>query len=201
MNKGTFAKNGFYSNRYTWFTGSATYTLDNANKFTLVAGGDYAHTTKSTLATPLFQNNEAILDLVYIHIAKPWAFATGFQYTRVPAGSSIGALTSASTAGGGMLLNYSFDDGSPLAGVSLPVRLEYISSTGSLANGTPNLLYGPGSNAWSITVTPTYQYKIFFVRLEFSHVGAYGTTPGLAFGPGGTNTTQTRGLVETGILF
>jgi Putative beta-barrel porin-2, OmpL-like. bbp2 len=92
---------GFYSNRYTWSTGSATYTLDSANKFALVAGGNYAHTTKSTLATPLFQNNETILDLIYIHNARPWAFATGFQYTRVPAASSIGALTFGSTAGGG----------------------------------------------------------------------------------------------------
>jgi hypothetical protein len=192
---------GFYSNRYTWLTGSATYTLDNANRFALAAGGNYSHTAKSTLATPLFQNNETILDVVYIHIAKPWAFATGFQYTRVPAIPSIGAATPASTAGGGLLLNYSFDDGSPLAGVSLPVRLEYISSTGSLADGAPNLLYGPGSNAWSITVTPTYQHKIFFARVEFSHVGANSTTPGLAFGPGGTNTTQTRGLFELGILF
>jgi Putative beta-barrel porin-2, OmpL-like. bbp2 len=88
-----------------------------------------------------------------------------------------------------------------MPGVSLPVRLEYIASTGSLANGTPNLLYGPGSNAWSITVTPSYQYKIFFVRAEFSHVGAHSTTPGLAFGPGGTNTMQTRGEFEIGILF
>jgi len=92
-------------------------------------------------------------------------------------------------------------DASPLPGVSLPVRLEYISSTGSLANGAPNLLYGPGSNAWSITLTPTYQYKIFFVRAEFSHVKANSTTPGLAFGPGGTNTTQTRGVFEIGFLF
>ena len=42
---------GFYSNRYTWLTGSATYTLDNANRFALAAGGNYSHTDKSTLAT------------------------------------------------------------------------------------------------------------------------------------------------------
>jgi hypothetical protein len=78
---------------------------------------------------------------------------------------------------------------------------EYISSTGSEADGGPNLLYGPGSNAWSITVTPTYQYKIFFARAEFSFVGTSNTTAGLALGANGTNTTQTRVLFETGILF
>src|SRR6266481_4338683 len=51
---------GFYSNRYTWLWGSAAYTLDKENTFSFVAGGNYSHTTKATLATPLFQNNEQI---------------------------------------------------------------------------------------------------------------------------------------------
>jgi hypothetical protein len=76
-----------------------------------------------------------------------------------------------------------------------------MASTGSLANGAPNLLYGPGSSAWSITLTPTYQYKIFFARAEISHVGTNSTTSGLVFGRDGNNTTQTRFLFETGILF
>jgi Putative beta-barrel porin-2, OmpL-like. bbp2 len=53
----TFAfswNDGFYSNRYTWRWGSAAYALDKENTFSLVAGGNYSHTTKSTLATPLF---------------------------------------------------------------------------------------------------------------------------------------------------
>jgi hypothetical protein len=79
--------------------------------------------------------------------------------------------------------------------------VEYISSTGNALNGAPNLMYGPGSKAWSITVTPTYQYKIYFVRAEFSYVDASSTTPGSAFGPLGVATSQTRGLIETGVLF
>jgi len=99
------------------------------------------------------------------------------------------------------LANYSFPDDSPLPGFSLPLRFEYIASTGSAANGAANLLYGPGSKAWSITLTPTYQYKIFFARAEFSHVGTSSTTPGLVFGRDGMNTTQTRAILEAGILF
>jgi hypothetical protein len=53
--------------------------------------------------------------------------------------------------------NYSFADESLLPGVSFTLRFEYIGGTGSAANGAPNLLYGPASNAWSITLTPTYQ--------------------------------------------
>jgi len=200
---------GFYSNRYTWLTGSATYTLDPANTFVLAAGGNFAHTAKlttttpffQTTATPLFQNNETLFTLGYTYNSAPFTVTPYFQFTHVPAASSIGALSSASTIGGAILGNYSFAETSPLSGFSLPLRFEYISSTGSLAEGAPNLLYGPGSKAWSITFTPTYQYKIFFARAEISHVGTSSTTPGLIFGPSGTNTTQTRGLLEVGILF
>lgn len=200
---------GFYSNRYTWLTGSAAYTFDKANTLSVIAGGNFAHTAKvttttpffQTTATPLFQNNETILNLIYTYNSAPWTITPYFQYTHVPTASSIGAFTSASTYGGAILANYTFGEDTPLSGFSLPFRFEYISSTGSLASGSPNLLYGPGSNAWSVTLTPTYQYKIFFARAEFSHVGANSTTPGLAFGRDGTNTTQTRFLFETGILF
>ena len=208
----TFAlswNDGFYSNRYTWLWGSAAYALDKENTFSVVAGGNFAHTTKvttttpffQTTATPLFQNNETILNLIYTYNAAPWTITPYFQYTNVPAASSIGAFTSASTYGGAILANYSFGEDTPLAGFSLPIRFEYIASTGSLAKGSPNLLYGPGSNAWSITLTPTYQYKIFFARAEFSHVGTNSTTPGLVFGRDGMNTTQTRGVLEAGVLF
>ena len=81
------------------------------------------------------------------------------------------------------------------------VRAEYISSSGSLAAGAPNLLYGPGSDAFSITVTPTFQYNIYFARAEISYVSASSTTPGFALGPTFNNTEQTRVLFETGILF
>jgi hypothetical protein len=83
----------------------------------------------------------------------------------------------------------------------LPFRVEYIASTGSVADNSPNLLYGPGSNAWSLTVTPTYQYERFFARAEFSYVGANHTAAGSAFGAGGTKKTQARLLAETGFLF
>jgi hypothetical protein len=200
---------GFYSNDFTWLTGSATYTLDPVNSFVLAAGGNYSHTNKvttttpffQTTATPLFQNNETLFTLGYTYNSAPWTVMPYFQFTHVPASSSppMNTTSSGSTIGGAILANYSFGDDSFLPGFSLPARFEYIGSTGSV--GAPNLLYGPGSKAWSITFTPTYQYKVFFARAEISHVGASSTTPGLAFGPNGTNTTQTRGLLEVGILF
>ena len=87
----TFAfswNDGFYSDRFTWLSGSLTYTLDSSNSFVLAAGGNYAHTTKATLATPLFQNNSTLVTLVYTYNAAPWTITPYFQFTNVPGNSS-----------------------------------------------------------------------------------------------------------------
>ena len=104
---------GFYSNRYTWLSGSATYTFNSSNNVVFAAGGNYAHTTKmttttpffQTTATPLFQNNETLFTLVYNYNAAPWTITPYFQYTHVPTASTIGAFTTASTYGGAILAN------------------------------------------------------------------------------------------------
>jgi hypothetical protein len=70
-----------------------------------------------------------------------------------------------------------------------------------LAEQSVNLLYGPGSGGWSITLTPTYQYQRFFTRVDLSLVRATSYTPGDAFGPTGTNGDQPRGVIEVGFLF
>jgi hypothetical protein len=79
--------------------------------------------------------------------------------------------------------------------------MEYIQATGNLSSGTPNLLYGPGSQAWSLTITPTYQHGIFFARADAAYVGIGGSTPGTAFGPHFDKTAQVRFLLEAGVLF
>jgi hypothetical protein len=197
---------GFYSNQYSWAWLSATWTINKANTLAFIGGGNTRHSTKATIATPLFQNNEQIYNVIYTHSSGPWTIIPYVQYTHVPRIPKIGALHDASTYGGAVLANYTFGPdaklgGLKLAGFSLPGRLEFIGSTGSLANGAPNLLYGPGSKAWSATVTPTYQYNIFFARAEFSFVGAINSTRGLAFGPNGAHKTQARALIEAGALF
>ena len=192
---------GMYSKKYTWAWLSATYTIDPANTLAVIGGGATRHTSVSTLVTPLYLNNEQIYNVIYTHTVGQWTFQPYLQYTHVPAIPAIGALHEASTSGAALLVNYVFDPKSKLAGFSTPVRVEYIKSTGSVANGAPNLMYGPGSKAWSITLTPTYQYNAFFARAELSYVGASSTTPGLAFGTNGNDKSQARALLETGIIF
>lgn len=117
------------------------------------------------------------------------------QYTSVPKNLAAGIGSSASTLGGALMASYALNDYWKLAG-----RVEYIADTGKAA-GSPNLLYGKGSNAWSLTFTPTYQWKQWFIRPEVSYVTAGSATPGSEFGPVGTSTDQTRFMLETGVLF
>ena len=86
-------------------------------------------------------------------------------------------------------------------GFSLPVRWEYIASSGNAAQQAVNLMFGPGSAGTSITVTPTFQYGGFFVRGDLSWVHAIDYTPGFGFGSNGMNTNQPRAMAEIGFVF
>jgi hypothetical protein len=197
---------GFYSNELSWISGSVTWAINSANTLSFVGGANTKHSDVSTTVTPVFQNNEQIYNLIYTYNQGPWTIQPYFQYTRVPRIPEIGALDSASTYGAALLVNYRFPSdaaigGLKLEGLSLPARAEFIASTGNASDGAPNLLYGPGSKAWSITVTPTYQWKVLFARGEFSFMHAFDTTSGLAFGSKGNDDTQSRLLLEVGLLF
>ena len=187
---------GFYSNRWNWLTGSLTYTFNAANSLGFAAGGNLGHTQYTTTATPAAQNNSVIYNLIYTHTAKSWMIQPYFQYTYVPSYREIGIGRATSTQGEAVLGYYSLAHH-----VSLGGRFEYISSTGSAANNSANLLYGAGSNATSITITPTYQKNMFFARGEFSYVHTGTYTSGDAFGPNGSDSSQIRGLLEAGFLF
>jgi hypothetical protein len=185
---------GFYSNRYTWISGTLSYSK-GANTLAVVAGGNAGHTAFRTLATPV-QNNGSIYNLIYTYTKGPWIIQPYFQYTDVPTDAAIGVARGASTSGGALLLDYNFKHGISLAG-----RGEYISSTGNASDGAVNLIFGPGSGGWSLTLTPTYQNKGFFARADLSFAQAVSYTPGDAFGPQGINRAQARAMIEAGFMF
>ena len=186
---------GFYSNRYTWITGSLAYAFNSANTLSFVTGGNAGQTKYVTSATPV-QNNSAIYEVIYTYSHENWFVQPYWQYTDVPTNAKAGIVKGATTDGIALLFNYNFKHG-----ISLAVRPEYISSSGNVTNGAVNLLYGPGSNAFAVTVTPTYQKGAFFIRADGSVVRASSITPGDAFGKLGLNDTQTRGVVEAGFMF
>ncbi len=188
---------GFYSDRYTWLWGSMSYAFNASNTLAFVAGGNAGAYAKNTLATPLLLNNEEIYNVLYTYSHGSWVINPYFQYTNVPKNASIGILQGAHTNGGALLVTKNFKHG-----FSLAVRPEYIKSSGTVADPNAiNLLYGPGSGAFAITITPTYVKDGFFLRGDFSLVDATKSTPGFVFGTAGTKVNQPRGVIEAGFMF
>jgi hypothetical protein len=156
----------------------------------------YLGTTNwQSLSTPI-QNNSTMYALIYTYSKGNWIIQPYVQYSDVPTNPTIGVVHGASTWGGAILASRVLKKGFSVAG-----RWEYIGSSGSLAQKSVNLMYGSGSTAWSLTLTPTYQYRKFFTRTDISYVSAGNITPGDAFGAFGTKPSQTRGVVEVGFLF
>lgn len=186
---------GYYSDRFNWLSGLLTWTIDPANTLAFAGGGNIGSTgftTNNTFATPLLQNNSEIYNLIYTWSNAPWTISPYGQYSHVSANPALGIFDSADSWGGAVLVNYNFGPNWNLAG-----RVEYLGTSGG-----ENLLYGPGSKAWSFTVTPTFQYKVFFARADLSYVTADHAAPfSTAFGAYGTKSDQFRGVVEAGIVF
>lgn len=187
---------GYYSKKYNWLSGTIGYTLSPKDNITFGAAASLSHNGKSTFATPTVLNNGQLYFLSWTHSSGPWTIQPYVQVGHVPERNEVGIFHNATTYAGAILGKYSFSNQWALA-----ARAEVIKSTGSLGNGAPSLLYGPGSGAWSLTLTPTWQKGILFARVEGSYVHAWNVVPGFGLGPNFTNKSQVRGLVEAGIIF
>jgi hypothetical protein len=185
---------GFYSNRYSWLTGSLTYT-NGPHALSFVGGGNLGQTQFQNYSTPV-QNNGSIYNVIYTYTKGAWILQPYWQYTNVPTNAKIGVVKGASTNGGAILASHAFKHGFSLAG-----RWEYIASSGNAAQDAVNLMFGPGSAGTSITGTPTFQYGGFFVRSDVAWVHASSSTPGSVFGPLGMKDSQFRAAAEVGFVF
>ena len=199
----TSLNDGFSSDHYTWFSGLLSYALDAHSTVGVNGGFNFAHTFTDKFRAPNTLNNSGLFLASYTYSNGPVWISPYFQYTTVPADVRTGVTRGAETYGGAVLANYTFTPS-----VSLGGRVEYIASRsdrcrrvdGPLCAPT-SLLYGPGSDALSVTATPTWRKGIVFVRGELSYVRIDHLTPGFGFGSAMTDRDQVRGLVEAGILF
>ncbi|HEV7384761.1 MAG TPA: outer membrane beta-barrel protein [Phenylobacterium sp.] len=183
---------GFYSNHFTTGSALVTYVLNPKDTLAFAASGNFKKTSVSSFATPLAQNNGSIYNLIWTHTDGPWVISPYLQFSHTPQAASIGLPGPASTWGGAVLAKYSFNPMFSLAG-----RAEYEDSSGSQVS----LLYGPKSSAWSLTLTPAWQFKTFFIRGEASYTKLGSAAPGAGFGSSGNRDSQTRAMIETGVLF
>ncbi len=186
---------GYYSSKYSTISGSVAYTINPANVIAFAASGNTRRIEKATFVTSPVLNNQQIYNLILTHTKGKVVIQPYVQYTHVDALPFLGT-TSGDTIGGAVLARYNFTPA-----FSLPVRAEYVSASGRTNGTQPNFLFGPGSDAFSITATPTFTYKIFFARAEVSYVSASHTTDGYVFGSNFNDQSQTRGKLEVGVIF
>ena len=189
---------GYYSDRYNWLSASAAWTINPTNTLSVVAGGNLGHTNYSKeFATSLPLNNGEVYNVIYTYSSAPWTITPYVQATHTGKNAQLGYLQEAWTYGGAVLASYTFTPGFSLAG-----RFEYVGTTGSTADGAPNVLgYGAGSKAVSFTVTPTFTFDRFYVRPEASYVRAASIIPGSGFSSAYDRRDQVRGLLELGVIF
>lgn len=179
---------GYYSNVWNSGSGLISYAIDSANTlaFDVSETPDYGTTAGGQ-----------IYDLMYTYSNAPWMFGPYVQYQSTNHGGG-------SNWGIGVLASYQFTPTWSLNG-----RVEYESSDNA---GLEYAIDIPGyrkASAYSITVTPTWQKGIFFVRGELSytnlpdyaHTSFFGSPVGLGFGTTGAKDDQFRAMVETGISF
>ena len=153
---------GYYSGTFTHASGLISYAFSSSDTIAFAAEGNVARNSHFGFATPM-QNQGDIFNLIYTHTQGNWVISPYIQYNSTP-NNSTGSVAG-DTWGGAILTKYSFTPE-----FSLAARAEYIKS-----DGAANLLgYGVGSSAWSLTLTPTYQKGIFFVRGEASYTGISG---------------------------
>ena len=190
---------GYYSNRYSWLSGSATLTK-GPHSLVYDGMGNLGQTAfagqSSHPATPV-QNNGYMHAVIYTYTKGPWIISPYFQYGKLPTNTKVGVAKGTSATGGALNVSYAFK-----SGFSLPARVEYLTSSGSAADGSVNLLgFGAGSSGVTFTATPTYQKGGMFLRSDLAIVHATDYTTGAVFGKTGTEANQFRAVLEFGFIF
>ena len=186
---------GYYTKDYKYFTGLATYTINDSNTIAIAAGGNPGETKAADIDTKMAGNvvsvnqaNSQQYNLYYKNVTGPWTFQPILQYIKVNK-DKIDGTDNGHTIGGSLIVNYDFNEN-----YSLAARGEYVKET-----GTAQLLaLGTAPKAWTLTVTPTYRNKSFFARADLSYVKVSDTKP---FGPTANEDTQARAVGEVGFLF
>jgi hypothetical protein len=186
---------GYYSNRYSWLSGSATLTKGH-HSLVYDGMGNLGQTAYQTAATPV-ANNSYMHAAIYTYTKGPWIISPYFQYSKLPTNAKVGVPKGTSATGGAVNVSYAFK-----SGFSLPARVEFLTSSGSATDGSVNLLgFGAGSGGVTFTATPTYQKGGIYLRSDFAVVHATSSTTGDVFGKTGTDTSQFRAVLEFGFIF
>ncbi|MHB8147263.1 MAG: outer membrane beta-barrel protein [Vulcanimicrobiaceae bacterium] len=187
---------GFYSGHFLGVEGSLALAADANTSYQfvfVVPNSDAPSNPTSTIA------NKRLYNFMYTASRGRWSLAPYILLVQSPQSSALGYSTSESAYGLVFASTYSFNPTWSLTG-----RIEDIANRSTTSDQSPNadlVGYGPGSGAWSFTLTPTYHYEHFLLRSDLSEVTVRSAAPGSAFGATGSQRNQFRIVVESGLEF
>ena len=194
---GAFEVNdGFYSGNRLGMEGQITNTPSSSTTLEIVFMVPNASAPPNATASVA---NKQLLDPMLIYSTGKWTFSPYLLWVNSPKNAALGYTNDEHAFGAVFMSTYALN-----STWSLPLRIEYGQNGSSQSDTSPNanlLGYGPGSQAWTYTLTPTYRRGIFFARAEASDVNVQGFTPGLGFAASGTQTNQFRSGLEAGLQF
>ncbi len=187
---------GFYSGNRIGFEGQITNTPSTSTTLELVFMLPNSSAPPNATASIA---NKQLLDPMLTYTTGKWQFSPYLLWVNSPKSSALGYTSDEHAFGAVFMSTYSLS-----STWSLPLRVEYGKNGGAPTDTSPNanlLGYGPGSGAWTYTLTPTYRRGVFFARAEASDANVQGFTPGIAFGTSGTQSNQFRSGLEAGLQF
>jgi hypothetical protein len=187
---------GFFSGHYLGLEGSLTMAPDsNASyQFIFVIPNSQAPGNWTSAIA-----NKRLYDFMYTVARGRWTFQPYLLLVNSPQSGALGYTSSESAYGAVFATTYTVNQN-----WSVAARIEDIANQSTSSDVSPNadlVGYGPGSGAWTFTLTPTYRRKQFLLRADLSQVSARSVTAGLAFGTAGLQRSQFRFVLESGLQF
>lgn len=194
---GAFEVNdGFFSGHYLGLEGSVTMaTADNRSfQFVFVIPNSRAPGNWTSAIA-----NKRLYDFMFTGTSGRWNLQPYILLVQSPQSTALGYARAENAYGLVFLSTWTMNPS-----WSLATRIENIANESETQDRSPNadlVGYGPGSGAWTFTLTPAYQQKNFVLRADFSEVIVRWAGAGLAFGASGLQHRQFRFVLESGFQF
>ncbi len=194
---------GFDDGVWNFVQALGTYTLNSTNALSVYYAGDLSRqglnattygNTPVGVYGPYFMNSQMI-GAFYSYTVGNLNLVPEAQYVYAKKDYQLGLPQASSNLAGAVFADYSFGT-SPY---SIGAWAEYENS-----NGPDDWFIGPRSQAMGISVSPTWQYKDLFARVDAGalyllHNKSDGVTYG--YGGHGEDKAMFTGTLEAGLLF
>jgi hypothetical protein len=199
---------GFDTGVWNFIQGLATYTINSTNTATLYVAGNLGRTGNaariygggSVGAYGTYYVNSDMVGGYYSYTMGNLSLVPEAQFVEAKPDAAIGIMHQTWNAGAALFADYSLSSTSPY---SVGGWVEYFDSHTSPADQA-NWFAGPNSEGVGFAVSPTWQYKDLFARVNAGYLYLLrNTTAGTkyGYGPSGTGRNTVDASLEGGLLF